>query len=131
MNSDRLWYESPTWKSRLALEDAVMAERFPHFALRKDTDGRLFWAGVVQPVRGEYFAITLTYPHTYPYSEPELRVLQPTIRPGTGHLYGDGRLCIHRKGSWNPQRGTAAISVGLACAWLASYVHWDRTGEGF
>jgi hypothetical protein len=125
-----VWYEDPKWQQRVLIEQEIMRERFPNFRLVR-TEGRaLQWVGLVEPVEGTRFLITVRYPEQFPYLPPRLFVEDPPLRRGSPHRYGDGSICIHKK-YWDVSRGTAASCVPLACSWLASYVLWTRTGEEF
>jgi ubiquitin-protein ligase len=125
-----MWYSDPRWRGRLVAEQALMAERFPQFVLKRDGNGGLYWEGIVEPVRGHRFRLTLTYPEHYPYAEPVLRVESPRIRRDAPHVYANGALCVHRS-AWNSATGTAVSMVPLACDWLRNYLRWERTGERF
>jgi len=125
-----MWHQNKRWTSRLVAEQAVMRERFPHFALRRQPDGHLHWQGVLEPHPGVAFLVRLEYPGRYPYREPRLWVVAPSILPGTPHVYADGSVCVHRE-RWDPERGTVASMVPVLCAWLVLYVRWIETGERF
>ncbi len=125
-----MWYRNPKWCNRLIAEQLLMHERFPQFRLLQALDGCLVWRGVLVPVAGSSFEISITVPARYPYEVPELRSERPAIRSGAPHLYANGTLCVHRSG-WDPMRGTVASLVPLAAAWLVGYLHWTQTGEGF
>ena len=107
-----------------------MRERFPQFVLTESTSGLLIWRGILLPVAGSPFVISVTMPARYPYSAPELRAEQPRIRAGAPHLYANGTLCVHRL-NWDPMRGTVVSVIPLAAAWLVGYLNWIRTGENF
>lgn len=107
-----------------------MSARFPEFRLIQEESGELAWVGHLRPTRGAGYVVSLTYPRSYPYVEPKLRVLRPQVRPGTPHTYFDSSLCVHRVG-WDPHRSTAVSEVPLIAAWLVAYENWVRTGEGF
>ena len=124
-----MWHHEARWQSRLFAEEALMRERFPGFALRRRLD-ELFWEGTLEPIQGRRFRITLTYPSRYPYQEPVLRVVRPSLRDGAPHRYVDGSICVHRSG-WNPATGTAASMIPLASVWLVGYLNWLENGEGF
>jgi hypothetical protein len=127
-----MWYRQSRWKPRLVAEQAVMAQRFPRFVLRRRISGELFWDGFIEPQPNALFRVTLTYPSEYPYREPALHVVDPPLRHGTPHVYigASGWICVHRR-QWNPATGTAASLVPLIAAWLVAYIHWLRTGESF
>ena len=124
-----MWHREARWQSRLFAEEAVMRERFPGFSLRRRSD-ELFWEGTLEPIQGRRFRITLTYPSRYPYLEPVLRVVRPSLRAGVPHRYVDGSICVHQSG-WNPATGTAASMIPLASVWLVYYLNWLENGEGF
>lgn len=127
-----MWYRDDRWKTRLLLEQELMAQRFPAFALLRTDDGQLHWVGILTP-RPEYsFLIAASYPEKYPYGEPELRLLDPELAPGAPHVYAEtGTLCVHPSRGWDPNRGTVAASLALASAWLFLYVQWLETEERF
>ena len=124
-----MWYREAKWQSRLFAEEALMRERFPGFSLRQRSDG-LSWEGTLEPVPGRRFRVRLCYPSRYPYQEPVLRVLRPSLRNGSPHRYADGSICVHQS-AWNPATGTAASMIPLAAAWLVSYLNWRENGEWF
>lgn len=125
-----MWYERSQWTGRLVLERAVMERRFPQFVLKRNRDRGLYWEGIVSPTDDALFLVTIGYPANFPYREPVLRVLEPPIRAGALHLYGDGSLCTHRD-AWDPTRGTAASQVPLLCDWLAHYLEWSERGTPY
>ena len=114
-----MWYEQDRWKDRLVVEREIMRQRFPGFVLVRYRDRNLAWHGTVEPIPGHRFEIALHYPYNYPYGEPKVRVRTPALRTGAPHVYGDGTLCVHRKG-WNPDpiadsrvRFAAATETGV------------------
>ncbi len=125
-----MWYREAKWHNRLLAEQSLMHERFPQFVLTQSPSDLLVWRGVLVPVEGAPFEISVTMPARYPYGAPELRAERPRIRPGAPHLYANGTLCVHRL-SWDPMRGTVVSVIPLAAAWLVGYLNWLRTGEQF
>ena len=128
--SRNVWYEQPHWTSRLIAEEALMQEMVPSFQLFKSDDGVLKWRGVLSPTGYTEYLVSVTYPPTYPYREPTLRVEVPALAAAAPHVYADGSLCTHRT-NWDVQRATAVGEVGLVAAWLVAYETWLRTGEVF
>jgi ubiquitin-protein ligase len=126
-----MWYDQERWKKRLGQEVAVMEERFPALVLRRRQDGTLWWEGIVVPIPDIMYRVAVIYPSTYPYVPPSLRLLDPQVERGAPHVYQDGSLCIHKKGSWNAATGTAASMVPLLAWWLFAYTLWRVTGEEF
>ncbi len=108
-----------------------MKGRFPRFVLRRDADDALWWEGELEPIAGVFYRVAVRYPRGYPYSAPTLWLLDPPVEAGAPHLYQDGSLCVHRRGSWLPHTGTAASAVPLLSAWLLAYSVWRVTGERF
>src|SRR3989442_15023184 len=104
-----------------------MRERFPQFVLTRSTAGLLVWRGVLTPVDGARFEISVTTPTRYPYEAPELRAERPRLTPGAPHVYSSGALCVHKL-HWDPMRGTVVSVVPLAAAWLVGYMNWVHTG---
>ena len=126
-----MWYREERWRARLALEDALMRERFPQFILTRSVAGALVWRGILEPVPGSAFEVTVTAPANYPNVPPVLHVVNPRLRTDAPHMYRDSLdLCIHKK-NWIPLRGTVASIVPLASAWLVAYLNWEQTGEPF
>jgi len=125
-----VWYREAKWRNRLVAEQSLMRERFPQFALTRSPGGLLVWRGVITPVNGAAFEISVTMPARYPYEAPELRAEVPRIRPGAPHVYANGSLCVHRL-NWDPMRGTVVSVIPLAAAWLVGYLNWTRSGEPF
>lgn len=127
-----MWYRDARWKTRLLLEQELMAQRFSGFALVRTDDEQLHWVGTLSPVPGHEFLVAASYPDRYPYAEPVLRLLEPELASGAPHVYRDSEtLCVHPTRGWDPERGTVAGSLALASAWLLMYVHWLETGETF
>jgi ubiquitin-protein ligase len=124
-----VWYRDERWKARLVAERLLMQERFPQFILQQTDEDTLRWVGILEPVEGQPFAVSLAYPARYPYNAPVFRVEAPALSIGCPHLYADGSLCVHK--SWDSDRATAASCVPLICAWLVAYLHWLETGETF
>jgi hypothetical protein len=122
------WYQEAEGRARLAIEARGFAQRFPHFRLRRDHAGGLFWSGVVEPEPGQFFALRVVYPDIYPDDEPTLYVDAPALRRDSPHRYEDGGLCVRRK-RWNPDRYTAISETVLGCLWLKRYLDWGRTGR--
>lgn len=125
-----MWYRDAKWRSRLLAEQSLMRERFPQFMLTQSPAGLLVWRGVLRPVEGVRFEISVILPARYPYEAPELRAERPPLKPGAPHVYSSGALCVHRL-NWDPMRGTAVSVIPLAAAWLVGYMNWLRTGENF
>jgi hypothetical protein len=122
------WHTQERWKDRLIAEEAAMRKHFPQFVLRLDS-GNLCWDGIVEPIPGNLFHITIRYRDTHPYTEPETWI-DPPPPPGTPHVYCSGAICIHKQ-TWDPATGTAASLVPLVCGWLTAFVHWQEAGERF
>jgi ubiquitin-protein ligase len=125
-----MWYSAPQWRPRVVAERMVMAERFPQFRLFIDEDGFLRWEGLLEPVPGRRFRVSVSYPRRYPYDPPKLTVDDPPLEPDAPHRYLDGSLCVHRS-SWNPETVTAASTVPLVSAWLIGYLNWLESREAF
>jgi ubiquitin-protein ligase len=126
-----VWHREERWSSRLALEDALMRERFPQFVMTLSEADALVWRGILEPVPGSAFEVTVTAPARYPYEPPVLHVVKPRLRADAPHVYrGSLDLCVH-KDNWMSMQGTVASMVPLAAAWLVAYLHWEQTGEGF
>lgn len=126
-----MWYEEQRWRARLVAEQELMRSRFPGFKLTRAGDGGLRWVGVIEPVSGYPFFVSLRYPPHYPYQEPKSFVEAPPLRAGAPHVYAnDLSLCVH-KAAWDPMTGTAAGCVPLVSAWLVAYVNWLESGETF
>ena len=125
-----MWYREVRWRNRLLVEQALMRERFPQFVLTRSPVALLVWRGVLEPLKGVLFEVSVTVPSHYPYVAPELGVERPQLRAGAPHLYANGALCVHRL-NWDPTRGTVASVLPLAAAWLVGYMNWSRTGEQF
>ena len=125
-----MWYEEKRWRDRLLAEQAIMDDRFPQFVLQRGAKSCLGWEGILEPLSGVPFLVSLTYPKRYPYNMPALRVVDPPVQPRAPHVYADGSVCAHKK-KWNPTTGTAASCVPLLSAWLVAYLHWLETGERF
>lgn len=117
------WYEAERWRSRLIVEQELMASRFPVMSLLVQPSGDLAWEGNLEPCLGKRFLVSLTYPANYPLAEPVARVIDPPLPPGTPYVYEGGGLCVYRKGvRWKPDVNTAASQVGLVTAWLVQYL---------
>ncbi len=125
-----MWYQALRWKRRLVAEVVVMRDRFPVMELRQAPDGRLLWVGILRPVGDDPCVVAVIYPRTFPYTEPQLLILDPPLVPGAPHRYEDGAICVHRE-RWDPDRGTAASMVPLAAGWWVAYLNWRATGERF
>lgn len=123
-----MWHQQERWSHRLLAEQELMRSRFPRFALIESHGGGLRWVGMIQPVAGRNFIVSVRYPDNYPYLPPTLFVEKPALRPGAPHRYVDGSICVH-KDRWEPATGTAASCVPLAAAWLTAYLAW-LAGEG-
>ena len=125
-----MWYQKQIWSGRLLAEQELMTERFPQFVLTERDGGSLAWTGIIEPVQGHEFVVSIRYPNRYPYKEPKVFVDEPSLRSGAPHRYLDGSLCVHRK-RWDPKTGTAASIVPLAATWLALYLNWAASGEKY
>ncbi len=124
------WFREPRWRNRLVAERLLLEERFPGFVPTLSPNDELVWRGVLEPIEGRAFVLSVTMPRRYPYQEPQLRIEQPRLRPGSPHLYQNGTLCVHQR-KWDPTRGTVASTIPLAAAWLIGYLRWLESGERF
>lgn len=66
--------------------------------------------------------------------EPEVRVASPRLRIRAGarslpHVYGDGSLCLHTLGEWQPSQFIADLIVPWISSWLYFYEIWLATGS--
>jgi hypothetical protein len=65
---------------------------------------------------------------------PEVRVLSPELLVREGakslpHVYGDGSLCLHTPGEWQPSQFIADVVVPWISSWLYFYEVWLATGS--
>lgn len=125
-------YQDAKWCGRMLAEQEIMHSRFPSFRLIESSTGELRWRGVLEPVAGYTFVVSVRLPPHYPYREPQCHIEEPRIQAGAPHVYAssDGHICVHRR-TWDPMTGTAASCIPLIAAWLTAYACWLETREEF
>ena len=110
---------------RLLLERKAMNERFPNFQLIETTKG-LCWTGYLRPQGTKSYRVALYYSSNFPYSSPEVWIIEPKIE-APKHQLSDGHLCLMKSGDQTWQtNSTAATIMGITSTWLWCYEYHQR-----
>jgi hypothetical protein len=90
----------------------------------------LTWEGRLRPtdVSAEY-RVRITYKMNYSPIAWVLDELASRPDDVIPHRYGDGSLCLHRQGEWNPGMLIVDTTVVWMCEWLFFYELWLANGD--
>ena len=137
------WYENDPELYREEVK--AMKKQFPQFELRKLSDGRLFWIGVVRPRtarKNAKWMLQLVYDHNHPSNNSyggsvKVYVVDPDLEEmnrklgGIPHLLRDSsgniHLCTARKEDVKTGRNlstSAVSSLAWAIKWICVFELW-------
>ena len=124
------WWTTPYGVWRLAAEVEAM-RRFPQFQMWMERE-TLGWSGLLVSALepSSRYRISLTYPHYYPDSPPEVVIVEPKLEPSP-HLLDGRKPCLFRRGGhgYEPACTTAATLVAWTALWIHAYETWLQTGS--
>jgi hypothetical protein len=112
----------------LALQDQLIRQRFPGFQC-KQMYGEAIWIGHLQP---REFSTIYRVEVRYKLSGcPRVKVLDPSLAPGSPHRYADGTLCLFwpKEWVWCKQSLIAKTIIPWTALWLLYYELWMDIGE--
>lgn len=117
------WYHSN--HKRLLAERNAMMTRFPDFNLVETSKG-LTWTGYLKP-KGLYsYRIALIYPEDFPYSPPNVWIIEPKIK-SPKHQRFDGHLCLLYTSDDTWQTNTTAVTiVAMTATWIWCYEYHQK-----
>ena len=125
----KFWSRTPGRESTLLQHGRIMS-RFPQFKM--SGRGRsVSWMGTLEPIAGHVFTIRIDYAE---YGTPRVYLVDPPMRDGCPHTYGDGRMCVYWPGDqenegWQSDSWIADTIIPWSATWLYYYQHWLETGE--
>lgn len=141
MRNNNHWHEDLPAVYRAELD--TLQHGLTYFAFSEQvpfeqTNGRLIVKGELTFGEEKKQIIRIVFPHSYPYSPPEVFPVQRVQMPqgiveadvafGKGNQYGNGKICLFREeDEWIPFTHGVGMALGQAKHWLETAV----SKEGF
>jgi hypothetical protein len=114
----------------LRTQDCYLHQRFPTFSYYCDRKKNGVWHGTLQPRNlAPLYRVEIRYRLG---TVPKVRVLSPTLVPGSPHIYpDDGSLCLYwpAEWRWTGDQLLAETIVPWTADWLCFYELWLDCGE--
>jgi hypothetical protein len=124
-------YATAGGEARALAERALLAREYPGFTMDVDDDGTPFahgWIGPTAYLTSTYHLLLVIPPGYGRGVMPAVHVLEPRLRPGAPHLFGDGSLCLDHSGAFTA-KSTLLTLLAWASVWLVLYEGWLQTGN--
>lgn len=115
--------------ARVRREIAEAQGQFSYVESHPTANGSLYVLAAMQTSQGRIYTLSITFPDTYPYAQPNVVVRQPAIRSDSPHRFVDGKICYIHHSMWNPGRHTLTTVLMRAAKWLSKYEVWLTTGR--
>lgn len=112
----------------LGRQIARMCICWPTFTFQRQP-GLLAWLGALRPrEEGATYRVRITFREQ---KSPQVRVLDPPLRPDAPHRYYGEFLCLYypADGSWHPGKFIADTIVPWTAEWLLFYEIWIESGH--
>lgn len=109
---------------RLGEEKRILAQHFPEFSIKSDTEFFAVGSGAISTFAGRRYELRVVLPAGYPHKCPLVYPdgWKPQRNP---HLIGD-RLCIMRDSQWQSFMSVAFV-VAKSALWLNKYeIYLDK-----
>jgi ubiquitin-protein ligase len=79
------------------------------------------------------FDVLIEFPQNFPQGPPEVWVIEPEIKEGTGHVWGrdqhgHAKICYIKPDKWSPNY-TVYDTALMAKTWFYAYCNWLDSGD--
>jgi len=115
--------------ARIRKEIADAQREFSYIESHPTNDGRLYVLAALQTSQNKIYTLAVTFPDSYPNTQPSISIRKPTIRADAPHQYTNGTICYVLPTLWNPGRHTLTTAIMRAAKWLSKYEVWLVTGK--
>lgn len=115
--------------ARVRRDIAEAQLKFSYVESHPTSDGRLYALVALQTSQNHLYTLAVTFPDSYPNTQPSVTIRKPAIRSDAPHRYSDGTVCYVHPKMWNPGLHTLTTVIMRTAKWLSKYEVWLATGH--